>query len=236
MNHTIRTALLTSLPLLIIGASAQATAIYDFGTSTTSTSCGGSNGACVGGMGGTLVAKTGSTSGTAQFYTSTTEAYTEPSRTGSVDILWNGTGTGTVPTSIPVSWNFSINDVATDAVFHWDLTVTLDGATIFDSTTYYGSAQTSSSATGSTSAAVPLAIQGTAMGAYSVDLHVSFGDSLNYGGSTVTLSMPQSGGGVELGSTSPEPATLGFAGCGLLIAFAIAARRSRRPAAANQSA
>jgi hypothetical protein len=222
----IRTALLTSLPLLMIGALAQATPIYDFGTSLTSTACGGSASNCTGGMAGTFTAKTGVSSGMVILSTTPTEAYTD-SPAGGYDLIWSGTGTGTLPTAIPVYWDFTITDSASTPTILYYLQVTLDGVQIYKSATATGTS--GALVQGSTSASTSGITGTTSMGAWSVDLHVSFA-SVN---GTLTTSVPLGSGGIQLGDQAPEPATWGFAGCGLLIALTVAARRARRPTAAN---
>ena len=229
MNHSVRTALLTVIPLLMASVAAQAFPMpYEFGTSVTFACVGTDLVNCSGGGGGgILTPSVGSAGGGAQLYVNPPETYTEPSLSGGdFTVTWSGSGDGLLLSSMPILWDFSLTPVGGSASIQWDLQFVLNPGgpsqtVLFDS----GLSLVSRGGT-FTGSANPPTVSGTAMGTWEATLTVEFAAQRD-GGTKVTVSEP-SGNALDLGSAVPEPSTWGQAGGGLLFALMMAARKLRR--------
>ena len=242
MKRCVRTIILTSILLLAVSVAAQANNLYDFG-STVTYGCDGSGAGCTGGSGpggstgaGTATLINGSTPGGATLYTTPDAVYIISVTNGDVSLAWYGSGDGTVPTSIPVSWDFSITDVGVGTTVNWELQYVLgdtpqSGGALPTGGTPITVASAIGQSQGSTISGVssvnPGGLAGTTMGNWEVLLTVF--PSSTSGGNNTTVTVPLGSGGIDLGSSVvPEPGTWSMAGGGLLFALMAASRKLRR--------
>jgi hypothetical protein len=234
LNRSVRTAVVTLIPLLMASVAAQAIQIpYEFGTSVTFGCVGTDLVNCSGGGGGGILTPSvgtygspGSAGGGAQLYVNPPDTYTEPSPSGGdFTVTWSGSGDGVLLSSMPILWDFSLTPVGGSASIQWDLQFVLNPGgpsqtVVFDS----GLSSVSGGGTFAGSAN-PSTISGTAMGTWAATLTVEF--SQLDGGTKVRVSEPN-GNALDLGSAVPEPSTWSQAGGGLLLALMMAARKLRR--------
>jgi hypothetical protein len=233
MKRLLGTTLSILIPLLAICAVAQATAIYEFG-STVVTSCAGTDGNCTGGtMSGTTTPANGSTPGQATLFINSPETYTalsEGTGSGEFDLTWSGTGDGTLSSYLPIFWDFMLTPVGGTASIAWNLEMKLGtglSATYLTPTGSSWNVQTPGQQDIGYAQIPTGALNGTTLGPWEVLLTVAFVPV--EGGDGVTVSqIPSTGLTFDLGGTVPEPATWGQAGGGLLFALLLFSRKLRR--------
>ncbi|HMD70023.1 MAG TPA: PEP-CTERM sorting domain-containing protein [Bryobacteraceae bacterium] len=221
MRRLLGTTVWFLIPLLAATFAAQATPIFGPVTFT----CAGSYTACVAGYTG------GGTSSGSSTVLTTSESDAGWSLGGNTNtLIWYGTGSGSVTSTLPISYNFTIAPYGGGVTFQWELEVVLNSSpnpTSGNGTVVFDSGMSGTSTTSQTINAAGTMNLGSisTLGAWEAELILSFQPTTTGNGVTVTTV----GNGIDLDPAPvPEPSTWGMAGGGLLFALTMASRKLRR--------